>query len=163
MAWLVALLAASCAPSQPDARDPEGAVRFPLASEAERRIEGGKIAWELENNDVTVTLQRIARDDRLLRGRKLEQVADAIVTRFELADFDAEMTHSACTVAGASGYCLDGTMDTGRGQLVRRGVLVPAGEEFLLIEALGPREHQTAVYTQTRLVQDRLERIGQDG
>lgn len=145
-------LAAGCSSSGDTVEDPLGHYALSLIGPAERIDDEGRVAWRMRESGVTVAVQRVAKTDHVAQDRTLDDVARALDSRYSYGEVSGAVSREHCTVAGGDAYCLDawtrGRPGAERAKALRRGVLVDAGDELLLVEAVGPVGSERAVIEQ---------------
>jgi len=146
--------------ARPRAEDPWSAFSFALLQEAPAESQDRRSAWRMPSG-VTVTAQRMAVSDSLVRERSVSGVATALVRRFDLGEVDGALAQRRCAVNGIEAVCTTGWMvappERGGGQWARRGVLLEIGSEIVFLEVLGPEELGEQVDDQADLLRRTLE------
>jgi len=149
-----AIIACDAGPPREIVEDPEGRFTLGLIEPGTLVQDGGRVAWRLPESGVTVAVQRVAKTDHVMEDRILDDVARAMDTRYSYEEVTGAIERHPCTVAGANAYCLEawtrGRPGAPRAKALRRGVLVDAGDELLLVEAVGPAGASDAVDRQYR-------------
>jgi hypothetical protein len=144
----------------PRVSDPAGHVSFALLHEATPATNEGRSAWRMRNG-VVVTTQRVPFSDALVRERTVEDVARALGARFSLGEVAGTLSERECTVAGRDTVCLHGHVDApeerGGGRYLKRGVLLPVGDQIVLIEVVGPIREREAVERQALVLEQTIE------
>ncbi|MBK8169655.1 MAG: hypothetical protein IPK60_04850 [Sandaracinaceae bacterium] len=139
--------------------DPRNTFSVELLGSGDAHHDGSKLAWTMPSEQVTVTAQQLSRSDDLYTNRSLDQVMQAIVTRYARGDAAGELHYRHCTTAGRPSYCLDASAGNNAPSehLMRIGFLVDTGSEFLLVESIGPRSRRDRVQLQSQLLNTSLQ------
>jgi hypothetical protein len=144
----------------PLAEDSAGRFEFELIGPAEREIAEAGQLWIVDEDRLRVTAQVISVDDQVLRQRTPRQVADAVVTRYQLGEVAGTMSRQACRAAGEPAECLVGWIESDAGTYLKRSTIVPLGEEILVLDVIAPMERERDLQRQHALIADTLRSTG---
>jgi len=163
MALVAVLLLPACAQeANRTVHDSAGQLELTLLSSAERQAEAGKTEWRLREEGIVVSVQAISATRDVPIPRTLATVRGALETRFT-EELDATFHSEACRAASIRAACFESRQPVGEGnRVLRRGLLLPLEDAFILVEVAGPEGSQADVENQARLLRTSLRETRSD-